>query len=83
MNQNRDDAAQSIAGNVGQATLAGGLNGPKPDIGVQSQLIQEALVKRIRDADRWSAVTEAWEALLKVQRMEKDMRTEREFIERK
>ncbi len=32
----------------------------------ESQLIREALVREIRDADRWSAVIEAWEALLTV-----------------
>jgi len=35
----------------------------------ERDLICEALVREIRDASRWSAVVEAWDALLKVRRM--------------
>ena len=34
----------------------------------ESQLVREALVREIRDAPRWSAVIEAWHALLSVRR---------------
>lgn len=39
----------------------------------QRDLICEALVREIRDASRWSAVVEAWDALLKVRRMSKQL----------
>ena len=47
---------------------------------VEAQLICEALVREIRDAERWSAVVEAWEALLKVRHMARDMERELEHL---
>ncbi len=54
------------------------MNGARTPLETESSLIQEALVRRIRDADRWQGVKEAWEALLKVQRVSKDMFDEHE-----
>lgn len=34
----------------------------------ESQLVREALVREIRDATRWSAIMEAWGALLNTRR---------------
>ena len=39
-------------------------------------LIREALVREISDAARWSAIEEAWHALLHVRRMAKSMKEE-------
>ncbi len=54
------------------------MNGARTPLETESSLIQEALVRRIRDADGWQGVKEAWEALLKVQRVSKDMFDEHE-----
>ena len=43
-------------------------------------LICEALVREIRDAQRWSAVEEAWQALLNVRRMSREMAWERNHL---
>lgn len=40
----------------------------------EGYLVREALVKEIRDADRWQTVVSAWEALLNVRRMIKEQR---------
>jgi len=40
---------------------------------VDPELVLEALVRRIRDASRYSGVQEAWEALLKVEQMSGQM----------
>lgn len=42
----------------------------------EASLIQEELVRQIREADRWSAVVEAWQALLKVRRMAESLEAE-------
>jgi hypothetical protein len=44
-------------------------------------LVREALVREIGKADRWSAVVDAWEALLHVRRMAGSMLEERERFE--
>lgn len=44
----------------------------------ESSLVREALVREIRDADRWMGVMEAWNALLNVRRMAKNLIEERE-----
>ena len=41
---------------------------------------KEILVKEIRDAQRWSAIEEATNALLTVQRMGKQMKKEAEHL---
>ncbi len=46
----------------------------------ESQLIREALVREIRDAERWCAVVEAWEALLSVQRKAKSLIAEIDYL---
>lgn len=46
----------------------------------ESGLIQEALVRRMRDASRWQGVVEAWEALLHVQMMAKSMAAEQKLL---
>ena len=43
------------------------------ELEVKYGLIREALVREIRDADRWSAVVEGWEALLEVRRQARDL----------
>ena len=43
-------------------------------------LICEALVRQSRDADRWSAVIEAWEALSNVKRMALELGEEAKHI---
>ena len=43
-------------------------------------MVREALVREIRDAGRWSAVIEAWDALLKVTRMAKSLQKERDKL---
>lgn len=42
----------------------------------QCQLVREAIVREIRDANRWSSVVDAWEALLSVRRKEEDLAAE-------
>jgi len=42
----------------------------------EESLVCEALVREIALAKRWSAVIEAWDALLKVRRMAKDLKSE-------
>jgi len=44
------------------------------------QLIREALVREIRDAKRWSAVVEAWDALLSVGRKAKNLIAEQRHL---
>lgn len=39
----------------------------------ECDLVCEALVREIRDAKRWSAVVEAWEALLAVRRQTREL----------
>lgn len=48
---------------------------------IQSSLVQEELVRQIRNAKRWSAVVEAWEALIKVRWMANNMIKEQEMFE--
>lgn len=45
------------------------------------QQIREALVCEIRDAQRWSAIMEAWDALLHVRLMAKQMKEEAELFD--
>lgn len=54
------------------------MNIARPDN--DADLICEALVKEIRRGPRWCAVVEAWQALLVVRRMEKDMSDERAHL---
>jgi hypothetical protein len=44
------------------------------------QQVREALVREIRDAERWSAVVEAWEALQAVRRRARQMKNESEHL---
>ena len=46
----------------------------------ESQLIRESLVREIRDASRWCAVVEAWEALLSVRRTAKSLIEEVDYL---
>ena len=46
----------------------------------ESQLIREALVREIRDASRWCAAVEAWEALLSVRRTAKSLIEEVDYL---
>lgn len=46
----------------------------------EADLICEALVKEIGRGGRWCAVVEAWQALLTVRRMSKDMEVERTYL---
>ena len=43
---------------------------------IDLSLICEALVREISHAQRWSAIEEAWEALLHVRRFVKEMKSE-------
>lgn len=56
--------------------LAGGQNECPPQRDTEEQLICEALVCEIRDAKRWVAVIEAWQAILAVRRMASALREE-------
>jgi NAD-specific glutamate dehydrogenase len=47
----------------------------------EEALVCEALVREIGRADRWSAVTEAWDALLHVRRMGESLRAEVERLQ--
>jgi len=42
--------------------------------------IREALVREIRDAQRWSSMVEAWEALLQVRRLAEELKEEEEVV---
>jgi len=42
-------------------------------IETEYQLIREALVREIRDANRWHTVVDAWSALLSVRAMAKSL----------
>lgn len=46
----------------------------------EADLVCEALVREIGNAQRWSAVVEAWEALLHVRRMSRDMQAEADHL---
>ena len=46
----------------------------------ESELIIEALVREIRDAGRWCAVVEAWQALLSVRRKAKSLMAEVDYL---
>lgn len=46
----------------------------------EESLVCEALVCEIRDAKRWIAVVEAWQALLAVRRMARSLREERDYL---
>ena len=46
----------------------------------ESQLVREALVREIRDASRWSAVSEAWHALLHVRQMSEELIKEQKML---
>lgn len=47
---------------------------------VEGDLICEALVREIGQASRWVAVREAWQALLTVRRMQKEMLDEQKLF---
>lgn len=44
-------------------------------------LIREALVREMRDAQRWSAIKDAWDALFKVRLMAQQMKEEADSFE--
>lgn len=44
------------------------------------QLVCEALVREIGKAKRWTAVVEAWKALLKVRHMADELKSERRTL---
>lgn len=46
-------------------------------IDTEASLVREALVREIHEAKRWSAVVEAWQALLKVREMANSIQNER------
>lgn len=46
----------------------------------EADLICEALVKEIVRGGRWCAVVDAWQALLTVRRMDKDMKAEADHL---
>ena len=48
-------------------------------VDTECSLVCEALVREIRDAQRWSAVVEAWEALLRVRQQHQE-RSEPEIV---
>lgn len=50
------------------------------DVEVQCELICGALVREIGRAQRWSAVKEAWDALLSVRRMARALLAEQEYL---
>lgn len=53
------------------------MSAPVDRIEREAALVAEALVREIRDAARWAAVVEAWEALLKVRRMADSLAVDR------
>lgn len=56
------------------------MNTIKSKIANEADLICEALVKEIAAGGRWSAVVEAWQALLTVRRMSRDMEAEHKHL---
>lgn len=48
---------------------------------IESEQICEALVREIANATRWTAVVDAWKALLAVRRMARDMEAERAHLQ--
>lgn len=50
------------------------------DIGTEADLICEALVREIGRAQHWTAAQEAWDALLHVRRMHKDLSAEAAYL---
>lgn len=52
------------------------------DFGRQADLVCEALCKEIASASRWSAVENAWYAILQVRRMEKSLVAEQAHLQR-
>ena len=47
---------------------------------INESLIREAIVREIRDAQRWSAIEEGWQALLHVKQMAKALHEEYDLI---
>lgn len=64
---------------VDQTESAGSV-GNDMSLDSKGELIEEALVRRIRDANRFSGVIEAWEALQKVQHERKVLVMEKEIL---
>lgn len=48
---------------------------------IESEQVCEALVREIANAKRWTAVVDAWKALLNVRRMTRDMEAERAHLQ--
>lgn len=50
------------------------------DYGIQADAVCKVLCREIANAKRWSAIVDAWQAILTVRRMEKELRAEQEYL---
>lgn len=63
-----------------QLHTSAGLLGTESQVRREADLVCEALVREINSASRWTAVVDAWQALVHVRRMAREMEAEREHL---